>query len=122
MVTLAVSRRKTTRYLLADEEDNLCGWEHTSTGEKVMVRPPAGTLTRGGYSGVAALRREALFLLPEEEAFSLTPFFLNLSGEHVVKVYEPAMSYWYDVGKPGMTGTVEKELTKEKLLAPSSQP
>ncbi len=109
MVTLAVSRRTTTRYLLADEENRLCGWENTVTGEKISVRQPKGSLTRWGYSGVAALRRKSLFLMPEEEVFSLTPFFLNLAREHPVRVASSPQTYWYDVGKPGIIEQVEKE-------------
>ena len=109
MITLAVSRRTTTRYLLADEENTLCGWENTVTGEEIRVREPRGTLTRWGYSGVAALSREALFLLPDEEVFSLTPFFLEQAREHVVRVSSPPQTYWYDVGKPGIIGKIEQE-------------
>ncbi len=109
LVTLAVSRRSTTRYLLADEENRLCGWENTVTGEKIMVRKPQGVLTQWGYSGIAALSREALFLMPEEEIFSLTPFFLQVARDHPVRVAEGAMTYWYDVGKPGIIAQVERE-------------
>jgi NDP-sugar pyrophosphorylase family protein len=109
LVTLAVSRRSTNRYLLADGELYLCGWENTATGEKIMVKEPSGELTQWGYSGIAALSRKALFLLPEEEIFSLTPFFLDLAREHPVRVAAPPMSYWYDVGKPGIIEQVEKE-------------
>ncbi len=117
LVTLAVSRRKTFRYLLADEEGRLCGWENVATGEKIMVRQPEGTLTQWGYSGVAALSREVLFLLPEEEVFSLTPFFLELARTHLIKVETPAMSYWYDTGKPGIIATLEDEISPEKLFS-----
>ncbi len=115
LVTLAVSRRTTQRYLLADEKNNLCGWENTATGEKIMARRPEGKLRRLGYSGVAALSRKALSLLPEREIFSLTPFFLELARDHVVKVNETPMTYWYDVGKPGILDRVEAMIPPEKL-------
>ncbi len=117
LVTLAVSRRTTTRYLLADDEDRLCGWENTVTGEKILVRTPAGPLRRLGYSGVAAISREALFLLPDEEVFSLTPFFLELAREHPVNVSEALQTYWYDTGKPGVIEEVEKKIPPERLFS-----
>ncbi len=117
LATLAVSRRTTQRYMLADEKDRLCGWEHTGTGEKIMVKEPEGALRRLGYSGVAALSREALFLLPDEEVFSLTPFFLDLARDHEVRVNETPMTYWYDVGKPGMIEEVERKIPAEKLFS-----
>ena len=54
--------------------------------------------------------------MPEEKAFSLTPFLLELSKEQNVKVYAPGMTYWYDVGKPGIIAVVERETGKEKLI------
>jgi len=117
LVTLAVSRRTTTRYLLADDEDRLCGWENTATGEKILVRTPAGTLRRLGYSGVAAVSREALFHFPDEEVFSLTPFFLELAREHTVNVSEAPQTYWYDAGKPGVIEEVEKKISPERLFS-----
>ncbi len=115
-VTLAVSRRETSRYLLADEDNFLCGWKNISTGEKIMTRKPLGDMKQWGYSGVAALSREVLFLLPDEDIFSLTTFFLELSRKRDVKVFAPHMSFWFDIGKPGIIDTLEKAFPKDKLL------
>lgn len=115
IATLAVSRRITTRYLLADEENRLCGWENTVSGEKISVRQPKGMLTQWGYSGVVAMSREALFLMPEEEVFSLTPFFLELARKYPVSVVAPPQTYWYDVGKPGIIEKFEQERGKKDI-------
>jgi len=116
LVTLAVLPRTTTRYLLADETGQLCGWENLRTDQRRRVREPRGELHRYGYSGIAVLDRSALDLLPDEEVFSLTPFFLDLAARHRVQVAPLPVTYWYDVGKPGIVAIVEQERTKEEVL------
>ena len=117
VATLAVSRRKTTRYLLADETSRLCGWENIATGEKIMAKASEGRITQWGYSGVAVLSREVLFLLPEQEVFSLTPFFLQLARTRLVRISVPSMSYWYDVGKPRVIAEAEQKISRGQLLS-----
>jgi len=34
LATVAVTTRKTSRYFLFDEIDNLCGWKNEKTGEQ----------------------------------------------------------------------------------------
>ena len=116
LATLAVSCRKTARYLLADETGHLCGWENIATGEKIMTKKPEGQITQWGYSGVAVLSREVLFLLPEQDVFSLTHFFLQLASTRLVRISVLSMSYWYDVGKPLIIEAVQQNISKQKLL------
>jgi len=38
LATLAIRKRETSRYLLFDDEMQLCGWENRKTGERLIVR------------------------------------------------------------------------------------
>ena len=42
----AVTKRKTSRYLLFDENDRLCGWRNTTTGEEKIVDPKNSILLK----------------------------------------------------------------------------
>jgi len=46
LATLAVRKRETSRYLLFDDEMQLCGWENIKTGQRLMVRE-----TKNGGTG-----------------------------------------------------------------------
>ncbi len=110
LATLAVLDRPATRYLLVDSEGVLCGWEHPAAGRRRIVREGDGPLRRRGYCGIAVIDARVLDLLPDEEVFSLTPFFLDLAARHPVRVAEVPASFWYDVGKPGIIEEVERNI------------
>jgi NDP-sugar pyrophosphorylase family protein len=39
LATLAVTNRKTSRYFLFDDNDELCGWRNVTTGEERISKP-----------------------------------------------------------------------------------
>ncbi|MCQ2330697.1 MAG: NTP transferase domain-containing protein [Paludibacteraceae bacterium] len=105
---LVVSDRQTQRYLCFDEQDQLCGWTNTATGE---IKGQDGR--RLAYSGTAVLK-PALWPLLDEVAqekgdkFSIIDLYLKVvSGREKVvgnkatlKAYVPRGEYkMMDVGK-----------------------
>lgn len=99
IATLAVSQRNTSRYLLLDEEDTLCGWKNDSTGEMVIQRETQPLIEKA-FSGIHLLSPSLFPLIKEEGKFSIIDTYLNLAGDHILKGYDHTGSRFIDIGKP----------------------
>jgi len=110
LATLAVSKRETSRYLLFNKENTLCGWENTKTGEKI-ISSENKNLTRWGFSGIQFINPELLNLIQQEGSFSIIPEYLKLSKSYPIKSYIHSKKIWVDVGK------IEAIEKAEKLLS-----
>ena len=102
MVTVAVKERRSSRHLLFDREDVLCGWQSDVTGETRMVRPARpshGEVTPVPFMGVYAMSPEALARMQETGPFSIIDFFLQLArdGERV-RAFRAEEARWADLG------------------------
>jgi NDP-sugar pyrophosphorylase family protein len=79
LATLAVKARPTTRPLLFDAEDRLCGRAEPA-GERVTWTG-VGPLRRVGFCGVHVISPELFPRLTETGAFSIITSYLRLAGE-----------------------------------------
>lgn len=109
IATLAVSKRETSRYLLFDNENNLCGWENTKTEEKIIAKEDKN-LIRFGFSGIQLIKPELINLINKEGSFPIIPEYLNLAKHYPIKSFIHSKDIWVDVGK---LDAIEKA---EKLL------
>ncbi len=106
LITFAVTKRKTSRYLLFDENDRLCGWRNSKTGEeKIAIRKP--NLIEKAYSCVVIFEYEALSRIPFEGKFSLIDVYLALAADNLIQGYDHSGDRLVDVGKPESIGTAE---------------
>lgn len=104
-VTLAASRRDTSRYLLFDAEGRMRGWQNVVTGE---VRPSGldpHALTPLGFLGIHVVSPAILSALEEysREAgpvFSLTPFYVANTDGLDIRVHRADGHTWIDIGRP----------------------
>jgi NDP-sugar pyrophosphorylase family protein len=99
LITLAVTERTTSRYLLFNKFNRLCGWRNAKTGEEKMafsVDEP----TERAYSGITLFEPEIFGLIPFSGKFSLIDVYLALAGEHKLMGYDHTGSRLIDVGKP----------------------
>jgi NDP-sugar pyrophosphorylase family protein len=110
LITLGVTQRKTSRYLLFDENDRLCGWRNATTGEEkgplLSLSKEQGinnTIIEKAYSCVVVFEYD-VFRLMEEKGFlgkfSLIDVYLALSAEHLILGYDHTGDRFVDVGKP----------------------
>lgn len=105
IATLAVSDRKTSRYLLFDDDMRLVGWTNVSTGE---VRSPYPGLDvracrKFAFSGIHVLSHEVFSLFRREgfaEKFSIMDFYLKAAAD--CPIYGAVLDSLelLDVGKP----------------------
>ena len=100
LATLAVQDRETSRYLLFDEQLQLCGRRSGRDQEPELVRssPPAQAL---GFCGIHVISPRLLAMMNEDGVFSIIPSYLRLAaqGENIV-AFRADEYYWRDLGKP----------------------
>ena len=78
LATLAVKDRPGSRFLLFNREHTLCGWRNTATGDVKMSRPtPETDLISLAFSGIHVIDPKIFALMPKQQVFSMTPFYLD---------------------------------------------
>ena len=101
IVTLAVRKRETQRYFKFDKNKQLVGWINKKTGEtKISRQANFETAVEMAYSGIHIIQPEIFSLMPENDRFSITDFYLELAKTHSIKGYFDDSELWMDVGKP----------------------
>ncbi len=100
LATLAVQERETSRYLLFDEQLQLCGRRAGRDQKPEIVRRSPRTQALA-FSGVHVISSRLFALMKEEGIFSIIDSYLRLaaSGEKVV-AFRADEYYWRDLGKP----------------------
>ena len=114
---LLVSRRKTKRYLLFDENHRMRGWTNIQTGE---VKPSQGILEakpleKLAFSGIHLLK-PSLFTLLEAwpQRFPIMDFYIQNCGQHYFEGKENNDLQLIDVGKIDILEDVEKWISRQK--------
>jgi N-acetyl-alpha-D-muramate 1-phosphate uridylyltransferase len=113
LATLAVMQRNSSRQLLFDDFQLLCGWANNITGEQRIAREVL-TMHPLAFSGVQVLS-PAILDMPFHGKFSLIDVYLHFAKTHVIKGFNHTGDVFIDVGKPE---TLEKaaELFNVDLL------
>lgn len=99
--TLAVRERETSRYLLFDDKNILCGWENVKTGEKIIKRDNYN-LNPFAFSGIHIIDPEIFKLMPDKKVFSMIDLYLSVCSTNKIKAFNHTDGQWFDIG------TVEK--------------
>ena len=109
LITFGVTKRKTSRYLLFDENDRLCGWRNVKTGEdKISI--PKDQYIEKAYSCVVVFEYDIFQLMEEKRftgKFSLIDVYLALAAEHLIFGYDHTGDRLVDVGKPDSIAVAE---------------
>ncbi|HVN19946.1 MAG TPA: nucleotidyltransferase family protein [Dongiaceae bacterium] len=99
LATLAVQDRKTSRYLLFDDQNQLCG-RQTGKNEPEMVHA-VQSASPLAFCGVHVISPELLDEMSEEGAFSIITTYLRLAGKgRAIRAFRADEYYWRDLGKP----------------------
>jgi NDP-sugar pyrophosphorylase family protein len=99
LISFGVTGRKTSRYFLFDENNRLCGWRNTKTGEE-RIQVAVSPLTEKAYSCVVVFEYDIFKLIPFTGKFSLVEVYLNLAKDHRILGYDHSGDRLVDVGKP----------------------
>ncbi|MFZ0744754.1 MAG: nucleotidyltransferase family protein [Terracidiphilus sp.] len=100
LATLAVQDRETSRYLLFDECDQLCGRQAGVDGNPELVRP-AREVQPLAFSGIHVISPRLFAKLQEEGTFSIITSYMRLAaqGEKII-AFRADECYWRDLGRP----------------------
>ena len=115
LATIAVQDRKTSRYLLFDEKDELCGHRNDQNGKIQMARS-AHDVHALAYACIQVISPRLLTKLEEEGAFPIFDSYLRLvgSGEKFV-AFRADRSYWRDIGRPESVELASRDLSDGKF-------
>src|ERR1019366_6621847 len=98
LATLAVQERKSSRYLLFDEQGLLCGRQIEREDPTELARP-SQPLEALAFSGIHVISPRLLTMMKEHGVFSIIDAYLRLagSGEKLV-AFRADDAYWRDLG------------------------
>jgi NDP-sugar pyrophosphorylase family protein len=100
LATLAVQHRETSRNLVFDEHNDLCGRRAGRELAPEMVRPAASTRELA-FSGIHVISPRFLELMSEDGAFSIITSYLRSAGKgEKIQAFLADDYYWQDLGKP----------------------
>jgi mannose-1-phosphate guanylyltransferase len=115
LATLAVQERETSRYLLFDDQRQLCGRRSSTDGAAEIVRP-AENPSAWAFCGIHIISSRLFSLMTEEGAFSIINMYLRLAGSgETIQAFRADEYYWRDLGRPESIVQAENDL-KQKVI------
>jgi NDP-sugar pyrophosphorylase family protein len=120
LATLAVQDRVTSRYLLLDENSQLCGRQ---AGRAAKVKDKQSELARSAaetqalaFSGIHVISPHIFAKMREEGAFSIIDAYLHLAaqGENII-AFRAEDCYWRDLGRPESIQQAAEDLASGKF-------
>jgi mannose-1-phosphate guanylyltransferase len=110
LATLAVQERESSRYLLFDEQGELCGRRIGRDQEPELVRATP-QLRAMAFSGIHMISPRLLTNMTETGVFSIIATYLRLAGlGEKILAFRADDYYWRDLGKIEDLRQAEKEL------------
>jgi NDP-sugar pyrophosphorylase family protein len=116
LATLAVQDRKTSRYLLFDNQRQLCG--RRSNGNQPELVRSCQQAQSLAFAGIHIISPRLLTMMIEDGAFSIITAYLRLAaqGEKIL-AFRADEYYWRDLGKPENIAQAAEDL-KQNVIAP----
>lgn len=97
LATLATQKRTTTRPLLFDQHDILCGWANRARDVEKIIRP-VNDYYEVGFSGIHIIDPLFLKLISEKGVFSIMEPYLRLAKEYQFCSFQHNNDWWTDIG------------------------
>ena len=111
LATLAVQNRETSRYLVFDENSQLCG-RRPAHGQAEIVRQSLAT-EELAFSGIHVISPAFLSLMNEKGVFSIVDCYLRVAGEgQKILAFRADEYYWRDLGTQQSLRQAEEDLRK----------
>lgn len=112
LATLAVQDRETSRYLLFDDNLQLCG---RRAGQDEIARPTPH-ISPLAFSGIHVLSTRIFPLITEDGVFSIIDVYLRLAREgENINAFPADEYYWRDLGKPENITRAEEDIRRGVL-------
>jgi MurNAc alpha-1-phosphate uridylyltransferase len=107
LATLAVMDRKSSRYFLFDQNELLCGWRNTKSGEEI-ISVQGSSLKEKAFTCVHIISPEIFPLMHLQGKFSIVDVYLKLAAAHTILGFDHSGSKMVDVGRPEAVQVAEK--------------
>jgi len=116
LATLAVQDREASRYLLFDEQGQLCGRQPGRGHIPELVRPSSQVQTLA-FSGIHVISTRLFARMLERGAFSIITSYLQLAGRgEKILAFRADEYYWRDLGTPDSVSEAAEDLRQKVLL------
>jgi NDP-sugar pyrophosphorylase family protein len=121
LATLAVQDRESSRYLLFDEQGQLCGRrvERSSAADESTAQSiqPSHSMKALAFSGIHVVSPRLFAKMDEEGAFSIVDAYLHLAGNgEKIIAFRADESYWRDLGRPESLIQAARDVDSGKYL------
>lgn len=115
LATLAVQGRKTSRYLLFNDQLNLCG-RRLVKEEKTEIVRSSQQMTELAFAGIHVISPRIFPLLKEDSIFSIIPAYLRLAAQgERIQAFRADEYYWRDLGKPENIRQAEQDMEADLI-------
>jgi NDP-sugar pyrophosphorylase family protein len=108
IATLAVQKRESSRKLLFDKSNTLCGWMNEKSGEKIITRDDQSELFPYAFSGVQIVDPKIFKYFSNKGVFSLVELYLTAAKREKIIGYVHSEDEWIDLGKMENLSEAEK--------------
>src|SRR5271157_3670224 len=117
LATLAVQTRETSRYLIFDQQLQLCGRQSGRDQNPEFVRPSQQAQALA-FSGIHVISPRLLPVMMKESVFSITASYLHLAaqGERIL-AFRADEYYWRDLGRPENLMQAAQDLSEGRCPA-----
>jgi NDP-sugar pyrophosphorylase family protein len=116
LATLAVQERKTSRYLLFDDQLQLCGRRSGRDGATELVRSSPQTQALA-FAGIHVISPRLIPMMVEEGVFSIINSYLRLAGQgEKILAFRADEYYWRDLGRPDDLKQAARDFEHKVLL------
>jgi NDP-sugar pyrophosphorylase family protein len=113
LATLAVQERKTSRYLLFDRDNALCGRRSEDDHQAAMVRATLETKALA-FCGIHVIAPRVFGKMREEGVFPIVPAYLRLAGQgERILGFRADEYYWRDLGTVASLGQAAEDLRQK---------
>ena len=110
LATLAVQERISSRYLLFNDQLQLCG-RRLVKEEKTEIVGPSQNMTELAFAGIHVISPRIFPLLTEDGVFSIIPAYLRLAAQgEKIQAFRADEYYWRDLGKPENIRQAEEDI------------
>ncbi|MBN2778598.1 MAG: NTP transferase domain-containing protein [Bacteroidales bacterium] len=113
LVTMAVKHRKSTNYLLFDDDRRLCGWKSYKTDSEI-ISINKDSYDEMAFSGIYMFNYQIFDLFEKEGAFTIIPELLRIAIMHHIGGWVHDNNFILDLGKPEAIAQCENYLKSVK--------
>ena len=116
LATLAVQDRRTSRYLLFDDDSQLCGRRTGKDGGTEELVRPLPNPKQLAFSGIHVISPRLLSMITEEGAFSIISMYLRLAGTgEKIRGLRADEYYWRDLGTPENVSQAAEDINSGRI-------